>query len=84
MDSLDLELKGTWIEKIFGHSKLLVIHHYFRITARLSSYEVSVVTGDISGAGTDANVYIILFGDKGETGDFSIKIISVTTEGNLN
>ena len=26
-------------------------------------------TGDVSGAGTDANVYIILFGDKGETGN---------------
>ena len=40
------------------------------ISARLSSYEVSVVTGDISGAGTDANVYVILFGDKGESGQF--------------
>ena len=38
------------------------------ILARLSSYEISVITGDISGAGTDANVYIILFGEKGETG----------------
>ncbi len=39
-------------------------------SARLSSYEVSVMTGDISGAGTDANVYVVLFGDKGETGQF--------------
>ena len=29
-----------------------------------------MVTGDISGAGTDANVYVILFGDKGESGQF--------------
>ena len=41
--------------------------HVF-VSARLSSYEVSVMTGDVSGAGTDANVYIVLFGEKGETG----------------
>ena len=38
------------------------------ISAQLSSYEISVITGDVSGAGTDANVYILLFGEKGETG----------------
>lgn len=42
------------------------------VSARLSSYEVLVITGDVSGAGTNANVYIVMFGDKGETGQFCI------------
>ena len=33
-----------------------------------TSYQVSVKTGDVRGAGTDANVFIQLFGDKGDTG----------------
>lgn len=28
-----------------------------------------VYTGDVRGAGTDANVFIIIFGDKGDTGE---------------
>ena len=31
-------------------------------------YEVKVYTGDVSGAGTDANVFINLFGEHGDTG----------------
>jgi len=33
---------------------------------------VSVYTGDIFGAGTDANVYIIFVGEIGETGELAI------------
>ncbi|CAB4019689.1 lipoxygenase homology domain-containing 1-like, partial [Paramuricea clavata] len=54
-------------------SKALVDSLDLESKARLSSYEVSVVTGDISGAGTDANVYVILFGDKGESGKLDMK-----------
>jgi hypothetical protein len=36
-------------------------------------YKVIVRTGEISGAGTDANVFIHLFGDAGETGDIVLK-----------
>lgn len=31
-------------------------------------YQVDVYTGDIWGGGTDANVYITLYGDRGDTG----------------
>lgn len=31
-------------------------------------YEIKVYTGDVSGAGTDANVLINLFGENGDTG----------------
>ena len=33
-----------------------------------TSYHVSVKTGNVRGAGTDANVYLKIFGDKGDTG----------------
>ena len=32
-------------------------------------YTVNVVTGDVSRAGTDANVFLTIFGDKGDTGE---------------
>ena len=31
-------------------------------------YEVTVITGDLWNAGTDANVYITIYGDRGDTG----------------
>ena len=31
-------------------------------------YQVDVYTGDIWGGGTDANVYITIYGDRGDTG----------------
>jgi hypothetical protein len=36
-------------------------------------YEVKVVTGDVSGAGTDANVFINMSGDLGDTGERQLK-----------
>lgn len=41
--------------------------------ARINTYEVSVVTGDVRGAGTDANVFIVLFGEDGDTGKVPLK-----------
>lgn len=31
-------------------------------------YQVEVVTGDVWGGSTDANVYITIYGDRGDTG----------------
>ena len=39
--------------------------------ARITTYEVSVVTGDVRGAGTNANVYITMYGEEGDTGKLS-------------
>ena len=36
--------------------------------AKLTTYEVTVKTGDVRGAGTDANVYLVLFGEKDDSG----------------
>ncbi|CAO2594491.1 Lipoxygenase homology domain-containing protein 1, partial [Lemmus lemmus] len=35
----------------------------------MARYRVTVCTGEIEGAGTDANVYLCLFGDVGDTGE---------------
>lgn len=38
-----------------------------------TSYYISVRTGDVIGAGTDANVYVLIKGDKGDTGILNLK-----------
>ena len=37
-------------------------------TASMETYHVFVTTADIRGAGTDANVYVVLYGEKEDTG----------------
>jgi len=39
------------------------------VSAPYVSYKITVVTGDRRGAGTDANVYIVLYGTQGDSGD---------------
>jgi len=46
----------------------LCYNSFVSFLARINTYEVSVVTGDVRGAGTNANVYIIMFGEEGDTG----------------
>ena len=36
-------------------------------------YHVKVVTGDVWGAGTDANVFVNLYGEYGDTGERHLK-----------
>ena len=38
-----------------------------------TSYKVTVRTGDVRGAGTDANVYVQLFGKEGDTGRLPLR-----------
>ncbi len=38
-----------------------------------TSYKVTVRTGDVRGAGTDANVYILIFGKQGDTGRLPLR-----------
>ena len=35
----------------------------------MHNYEVRVYTGDIKSAGTDANVFLTMFGENGDTGE---------------
>ena len=38
-----------------------------------TDYKISVKTSDLRGAGTDANVYVILFGVNGDSGELHLK-----------
>ncbi|RNA20947.1 lipoxygenase homology domain-containing 1 isoform X1, partial [Brachionus plicatilis] len=42
-------------------------------TIGMTDYKILVKTSDISGAGTDANVFITLFGENGDTGELELK-----------
>ena len=50
-----------------GTSSSLLLH------GGTCEYLVSVKTGTVSGAGTDANVYIHLFGEEGDTGKMYLR-----------
>lgn len=50
--------------------------HVDTITAAMQTYHVKVTTGTVWGAGTDANVFCVLHGEKDDTGTVYI-IISV-------
>ena len=51
---------------MFAHLDYYIIISLF--TAALETYHVYVTTGNVSGAGTDANVWITLFGESDDTG----------------
>ena len=38
-----------------------------------TSYKVNVKTGDVLGAGTDANVFMVIFGEHGDSGELALK-----------
>jgi hypothetical protein len=38
-----------------------------------TTYKVSVKTSDVTGAGTDARVFVVLFGENGDSGDLRLK-----------
>ena len=50
-------------------NKLIDTLSYILIIISDTHYKISVYTGDKRGAGTDANVYIIMFGENGDSGD---------------
>jgi hypothetical protein len=42
-------------------------------TIATTTYQIRVTTGDVSKAGTDADVYIVLYGSKGETAKLTLR-----------
>ena len=50
-----------------------IISHCVIVFIVATSYKVTVRTGDIRGAGTDANVYIHIFGKKGDAGRLPLR-----------
>lgn len=43
------------------------------IPSTAHTYKVSVMTGDVYGAGTDANVFLTIYGDQGDTGERKLR-----------
>ncbi|XP_037020906.2 lipoxygenase homology domain-containing protein 1 isoform X1 [Artibeus jamaicensis] len=78
MNSGDLTMfyYGDWLSQRQG-KKTLVCEMCAVINGEemmeWTSYTVSVKTSDILGAGTDANVFIIIFGENGDSGTLALK-----------
>ena len=56
-----LTSKGRWQYLIF-------LHFFVSVLFPVYKYEVQTYTADALGADTDANVYITLFGERGDSG----------------
>lgn len=56
------------LNTFFPNKKYLCLFYFAEIT-----YEISVKTGDIRHAGTDANVFLKIFGSLGDTGNLQLK-----------
>ncbi|XP_016325596.1 lipoxygenase homology domain-containing protein 1-like [Sinocyclocheilus anshuiensis] len=57
------------VEKLSRDGTLKVIETEVDDALEIHTYTVAVTTGDVYGAGTDANVFITLYGDMGDTGE---------------
>lgn len=55
---------------------------FFLISPPVINYEISVVTGDVTFAGTNARVFIQIYGDKGKTEVINIESRSDNFERN--
>ena len=49
--------------------------HIFALADEMETYTIFVTTPDVKGAGTDANVYIMIYGDELETGNLMANLI---------
>uniref|UniRef100_A0A3B5AGE5 Lipoxygenase homology domains 1 n=1 Tax=Stegastes partitus TaxID=144197 RepID=A0A3B5AGE5_9TELE len=69
--SLLLELVPSDIitEKLSRDGSLKVTEVEVEDALETHTYKVSVMTGDVYGAGTDANVFLTIYGDLGDTGE---------------
>ncbi len=56
------------------HTKIII--RTFRKTAQKTAYRIMVYTGDKFGAGTDANVFIELYGENDSTGVKNLHILN--------
>ncbi|XP_071760769.2 lipoxygenase homology domain-containing protein 1 [Centroberyx gerrardi] len=56
-------------EKLARDGSLKVTEIEVEDALETHTYKVSVITGDVYGAGTDANVFLTIYGDLGDTGE---------------
>ncbi|XP_063398724.1 lipoxygenase homology domain-containing protein 1-like isoform X1 [Mytilus trossulus] len=65
-------IHDDWLSKEKGYSKDLPAKIKGKEALDKTSYKISVKTSNVRGAGTDANVYVILFGANGDTGQLHL------------
>jgi hypothetical protein len=67
---------NNWLSKTRAEDKLTVrdLPAVFdgKLTVEDTSYKIKVETGDKRGAGTDANVFVTLFGENGDSGEIQL------------
>lgn len=62
---------GQWLDSTQGDQatrRCLKATHNFDPASLQCAYRVAVTTGNVRGAGTDANVFIMIHGSQGDTG----------------
>ncbi|XP_030623777.1 lipoxygenase homology domain-containing protein 1 [Chanos chanos] len=66
-----------WLSRSRGPKRTLVCEMAAVIDdeemVEITTYTIQVKTSDVSGAGTDANVWLIVFGENGDTGPLALK-----------
>uniref|UniRef100_A0A8C2T270 Lipoxygenase homology PLAT domains 1 n=1 Tax=Coturnix japonica TaxID=93934 RepID=A0A8C2T270_COTJA len=65
----ELVPSDIFTEKLMKDGTLKQIEEEVEDPLEVHTYKISVFTGDIYGAGTDANVFLNIFGDLGDTGE---------------
>uniref|UniRef100_H3CLV0 Lipoxygenase homology PLAT domains 1 n=1 Tax=Tetraodon nigroviridis TaxID=99883 RepID=H3CLV0_TETNG len=61
------------IEKLSRDGNLKVTEVEVEDALETHTYKVSVMTGDVYGGGTDANVFLTIYGDQGDTGERKLR-----------
>ncbi|TSK72011.1 Lipoxygenase homology domain-containing protein 1 [Bagarius yarrelli] len=76
-DEVALFVYEDWISRTYGSKRTLVCEMAAIIddeeVVQLTTYSITVKTSDLAGAGTDANVWMIVFGENGDTGTLALK-----------
>ncbi|XP_071658812.1 lipoxygenase homology domain-containing protein 1 [Patagioenas fasciata] len=65
----ELVPSDVFTEKLMKDGTLKQIEEEVEDPLEVHTYKISVFTGDIYGAGTDANVFLNIYGDLGDTGE---------------
>ncbi len=60
---------SCWI--VINFARYVWINIFVTFIGKLDIYHIYVTTADKKGAGTDANVYIDIHGEEGETGELN-------------
>ncbi|XP_057216274.1 lipoxygenase homology domain-containing protein 1-like isoform X1 [Triplophysa rosa] len=83
-DEVALFVYEEWLSRSYGPKRTLICEMPAIINdeemVELTIYTVSVKTSDATAAGTDANVWMIIFGENGDTGTLALKESSNTNK----